>query len=123
MFDAKLEHLMMKATAIVAMGGYNTFCEILSLDKRAILVPRTTPRQEQLLRANRAAELGLVHALDPMGDRDAAVMAAALRGLAQQPAPSEHGAANMLGGLDLITELVAGHVGRVTLLQAHAAGT
>ena len=59
----------------------------------------------------------------PRGVRDPAVMAAALRGLAQQPAPSERGAAQMLGGLDLITELVAGHVGGSTLLQAHAAGT
>jgi predicted glycosyltransferase len=23
------------------MGGYNTFCEILSFDKRALIVPRT----------------------------------------------------------------------------------
>jgi predicted glycosyltransferase len=119
-FDAHVELLMERAVGVVAMGGYNTFCEILSLDKRAILVPRVTPRQEQLLRANRAAELGLVRALDPLGDRDPAAMAAALRGFAQQPLPSERGAGQMLGGLDLITELVAGHVGGVTLLQAHA---
>ncbi len=47
------------------MAGYNTFCEILSLDKRAILVPRVKPRLEQFMRAQRAAALGLVRTLDP----------------------------------------------------------
>ena len=43
------------------MGGYNTFCEILSFDKRALIVPRTAPRMEQIIRASpRAEELGLV---------------------------------------------------------------
>ncbi len=34
---------MQKASAIVAMGGYNTFCEILSMDKARLIVPRKTP--------------------------------------------------------------------------------
>ena len=38
---------MARAIGVVAMGGYNTFCEILSFDKRAIIVPRTAPRMEQ----------------------------------------------------------------------------
>ena len=33
-----------RAGGVVAMGGYNTFCEILSFDKRAIIVPRTLTR-------------------------------------------------------------------------------
>ena len=122
-FDGHVELLMERAIGLVAMGGYNTFCEILSLDKRAILVPRVTPRQEQLVRAKRAAELGLVHTLDGMGERDPLVMAAALRGLAEQPAPSERGAQQMLGGLDLITDLIAEHVGRLRPMPAEAAGT
>src|SRR6185437_13858911 len=43
-FDAQLESLMARAIGVVAMGGYNTFCEILSFDKRALIVPRTAPR-------------------------------------------------------------------------------
>jgi predicted glycosyltransferase len=113
---------MERAVGVVAMGGYNTFCEILSLDKRAILIPRVKPRQEQLLRANRAAEMGLVRTLDATGDRDPAVMAAALRGLTEQPAPAQRGAQQMLGGLDVITDLVAEHVGRVPLVPAEVAG-
>ena len=47
------------------MGGYNTYCEILSFDKPALIVPRVRPREEQLIRARRAAELGLVEMLLP----------------------------------------------------------
>jgi predicted glycosyltransferase len=122
-FDAHVELLMEKAVGVVAMAGYNTFCEILSLDKRAILVPRTKPREEQLLRALRAADLGLVRTLDPRGVHDPKVMATALRGLPRQPLPSSRGADGMLGGLDIITDLVAMHVGGAAPRRAKAAGT
>jgi len=110
-FDTRVEVLMDRAAGVVAMAGYNTFCEILSLDKRAILVPRVKPRREQFLRAQRAASLGLVRMLDPEQVNDPAVMAAALRGLAQQAVPSQRGAGEMLDGLDVISDLVAHHAG------------
>ena len=75
--------LMARAAGVVAMGGYNTFCEILSFDKPALIVPRTTPRLEQFIRAQRAAELGLVAMLpdddsrDPRDDGGGAAPAAA----------------------------------------------
>ena len=69
---------MARAAGIVAMGGYNTFCEILSFNKPALIVPRTAPRLEQFIRAQRAAELGLVAMLSDSGSRDPSVMAAAL---------------------------------------------
>src|SRR6202012_4099657 len=59
-FDAHLEALTALAKGVVAMGGYNTFCEILSFDKPALILPRTVPRLEQYIRATRATELGLV---------------------------------------------------------------
>ncbi|MEO8305141.1 MAG: glycosyltransferase [Betaproteobacteria bacterium] len=121
-FDAHVEVLMDGAVGVVAMAGYNTFCEILSLDKRAILIPRVKPRREQLLRARRASALGLVRMLDPEGTHDPAAMATALRGLATQPAPSERGAAQMLDGLSVITDLVADHAGGATFAKAHVAG-
>lgn len=49
----------------VAMGGYNTVCELLTLRKRAILVPRVTPVQEQWIRAQHLHRLGLVRAIHP----------------------------------------------------------
>jgi predicted glycosyltransferase len=122
-FDTHLEVLMTNAVGVVAMAGYNTFCEILSLDKRAILVPRVKPRLEQLLRAQRAASLGLVRMLDPRDVNDASMMVAALRGLAQQPAPSERGTAQMLDGLAVITDLVADHASGASFAKVRATGS
>ena len=122
-FDTHVELLIDGAVGVVAMAGYNTFCEILSLDKRAILVPRVKPRREQLLRAQRAAALGLVRMLDPENVDDPAVMASALRDLAFQPLPSERGAGQMLDGLAVITDLVADHAGAPTFAKVRAAGT
>lgn len=48
------------AAAVVAMGGYNTVAEILATDTPALLVPRVSPRREQLVRAERLARLGTV---------------------------------------------------------------
>lgn len=53
-FDNRMEELIAGARGVVAMGGYNTYCEILSFDKPALIVPRVAPRQEQLIRARRA---------------------------------------------------------------------
>ena len=102
-FDAKLEILMRNATAVVGMGGYNTFCEILSLDKPALIVPRTRPRREQLIRAEQAERLGLVRALvDEGAGRDPIRMAEALRILPSQNPPSHSLVPGMLDGIDVI---------------------
>ena len=105
-FDTHLEILMAEAEGIVAMGGYNTFCEILSLDKPALIVPRSKPRREQLIRASRAAELGLVRMLDGDGDRDPAIMARALRDMPLQKKPSQVVVPGLLDGLNSINRLV-----------------
>ena len=70
-FDNRMEELIAGAKAVVAMGGYNTYCEILSFDKPALIVPRVAPRQEQLIRARRAAELGLIEMFLPEEAEDA----------------------------------------------------
>ena len=57
-FESQFEKLLERAIGVVAMGGYNTFCEILSFGKPALIVPRTRPRREQLLRARRAEVSG-----------------------------------------------------------------
>ncbi len=105
-FDNHIELLMEQAVGIVAMGGYNTFCEILSFDKRALIVPRSVPRREQLIRASRAVVLGLVSMLDPDGDRDPGEMAAALHGLPGQQLPSARAIEGLLDGHDRVAELI-----------------
>lgn len=105
-FESHFELLMREATAIVAMGGYNTFCEILTLDKPALIVPRSYPRQEQLIRAERAVNLGLVSMLDPAGERNPQQMADALRRLPHQPKPSSRQISGLLSGHQNIADIV-----------------
>ncbi len=105
-FESRIEGLMQDAQGIVAMGGYNTFCEILSFDCRAIIAPRTVPRMEQHIRASVAERLGLIRMLDR--DRDGSgpeVMARAIRGLASQSPPSGHAPPGFMDGLERIITL------------------
>jgi predicted glycosyltransferase len=106
-FDTRMEELIASSKAVVAMGGYNTYCEILSFDKPALIVPRTTPREEQLLRTRRAAQLGLIDMLLPEEASNPARMAAALKALPSRDAPSKGSADMRLEGLPNISRLVA----------------
>jgi predicted glycosyltransferase len=106
-FDNRMEELIAGAKAVVAMGGYNTYCEILSFDKPALIVPRVTPREEQLIRARRAAELGLIEMLLPEEAEDSQRFADALKVLSDRPRPSQSNPHLTLEGLPHISEIVA----------------
>lgn len=103
-FDARIEALIDNAVGLVGMGGYNTFCEVLSFDKPAVLVPRTKPRMEQFIRAEQAERLGLVRMLPNDEARDPLAMAAAIRALPSQRRPSSAMIPGMLDGLDTVNE-------------------
>ncbi|NOD30908.1 hypothetical protein GS617_11550 [Ruegeria atlantica] len=106
-FESQIETLFAGAEGVVCMGGYNTFCEVLSFDKRAVIVPRTTPRLEQWIRASRAEGLGLVRMLDENRDGltpDA--MIRAIRELPYQSLPSEAIQSGLLDGLDYVTDRI-----------------
>jgi predicted glycosyltransferase len=106
-FTNNLGALMQRAAGVVAMGGYNTFCEILSFDKKAIIVPRTRPRLEQFIRARAARNVGLIEMLDADRGRDPYAMATALRQLPQQGLPSDVVVPGLLDGLPNVWRLVA----------------
>ena len=111
-FEPRLELLMNRAHCVVAMGGYNTFCEVLSFDKPALIVPRVKPRLEQAIRAERADHLKLVDVLhDPQengeGERDPLVMARALHGLPRRMPPSQAFVPSLLDGLPAISRALA----------------
>lgn len=53
------------AAAVVAMGGYNTVCEIMSTTTPALIVPRVHPRREQLIRARGLARHQLLDFCHP----------------------------------------------------------
>jgi predicted glycosyltransferase len=119
-FEANMEALMQRAAAVVAMGGYNTFCEILSMDKRALILPRTQPRTEQFIRATRAADLGLVSMLLPDDTTDPSQMAEALRALPNRRRPSKVHIPGLLDGLSVINGLVDQYLGDATSAAAMA---
>jgi len=112
-FNAQVDGLLERASGVVCMGGYNTFCEVLSFDKRALIVPRTKPRLEQFIRAERAQELGLVRMLLDDDVREAATMSTAIRTLSQQPLPSQTVVPGLLDGRDNVIKLARQWLDRV----------
>ncbi len=105
-FTNRIEILMKNAEGIVAMGGYNTFCEILSFDRRALLVPRETPRLEQKIRSDFAEDYGLASVLYHENSDNTELMSEALLRLPLQPTPSLLNSPGMLDGLEGITARV-----------------
>ncbi len=110
-FETKIELLLSRAVGVVGMCGYNTFCEALSFDRKALFVPRTQPRLEQHIRAARGSEFGLCDMIEADAAADPLRMAAALRRLPDRPSPSAHLRAGDLDGLEAICDDVAALVG------------
>lgn len=104
-FDAYLETLIDRAAAVVTMGGYNTFCEVLSYDKPALIVPRERPRQEQRIRAERASALGLAAVLRADAGCETDAMITALRRLGHQAPPSAGIVPGLLDGIENVQKL------------------
>ena len=64
-FTNDLTSYIAAADVVVSMGGYNTVCEILSLARKGIIVPRVHPRKEQLIRAELLNERGYIDMIHP----------------------------------------------------------
>jgi predicted glycosyltransferase len=65
-FHRFMEGLIGAADVVISMGGYNTVCEIASQRKPFLIVPRTIPREEQLLRAQVLCNQGFCDYLHPL---------------------------------------------------------
>jgi predicted glycosyltransferase len=50
-FYRQMEKVFAAADVVVSMGGYNTLCEILGQGTISLVIPRETPRKEQIIRA------------------------------------------------------------------------
>ena len=74
------------ADAVITMGG-SAVVEIVSLRKRPIIVPRVKPWQEQLIRAERLADLGLATWLHP-DDASPSNLAQAVKTELAEPPPT-----------------------------------
>ncbi len=113
-YHPKIESLIVGSSGMITMGGYNTFCEILSFDKPAIIIPRFEPRTEQLIRARRATELGLIKMLEPDNFKVSS-LATLICELPEQPKPSKNLLPDMLDGMDNVCDRV------VNLVNARSA--
>lgn len=111
-FVSNAEAFTAGARAIISMAGYNSVCELLALDAATLLVPRTTPRLEQLIRASRLAELGLTDMLLP-GDLSAGRIGRWLSKALRTPSAAR--TAINLGGLFEIPALASRMVQRARL--------
>jgi len=109
-FDPDLSSRYASADVVVCMAGYNTVCELLSTAVRAVLVPRSRPVAEQLLRARLLAARGLFDIVEPDALRPDRLIEAVRRSLARPPAhvPVD------LDGLPRIQQRVAALLGTVT---------
>jgi len=103
-FASRMESIMANASGIVGMCGYNTFCEVLSYDQRALFVPRVKPREEQFIRARRANELDLADMLLPEQAAVPELLAKHLKALPNRVRPSHHIRTGDMAGLDRVCE-------------------
>jgi predicted glycosyltransferase len=93
--------LLRRAARVISMGGHNTVSELVSFEKAALVVPRVSPRREQLIRAERFRALGLVDVCLP-GELSRERLEAWLAGPAPRPCRDRID----LGGRDRLRELV-----------------
>ncbi|RMD98237.1 MAG: hypothetical protein D6814_07935 [Calditrichaeota bacterium] len=94
------------ADLVISNGGYNTLCEILSYNKKAILIPDAEPPQEHLLRAQIFHQLGYVDLL-PMNQLTVEKLGEKISALLPGPAALPFRKMNSeipMNGLDRIVE-------------------
>lgn len=104
-FRPDLVSFLPLASACVSMAGYNTVCELAALRKTAVVVPRTYPRVEQLLRARAFASLNLLHVLAPeeLNPETLRAVLQSLLGASGDAGPGELPAGVDFAGLSRIT--------------------
>jgi predicted glycosyltransferase len=118
-FSDDMMSLMAAADVVVAMGGYNTVCELLTLRKHAVVVPRTRPGLEQCIRAERMSALGLFRMLHPQRLTPTALLDAVF---AELQANAHAAAPAHLQNLDGLTHCTAAILRWMGLANTLAAG-
>lgn len=85
-FLSGLDGRIAASDLVVTMPGYNTTCELLASEARAIVVPRTGPSLEQRLRADALVRWGRASSLEA-GALAPHVLAEAIESALAAPAP------------------------------------
>ncbi|MBU4525050.1 MAG: glycosyltransferase [Proteobacteria bacterium] len=105
-FYRKMEKAILAADCVVSMGGYNTMCEIVGAARPSLIIPRSVPREEQLIRARLFAARGLLEYI-PWETVEPAPMLAHIEKLLHEPAPYEAALAGFpMTAFDIINQRI-----------------
>jgi predicted glycosyltransferase len=85
-FYRQMEKIFAAADVVVSMGGYNTLCEILGQGTVSLVIPRETPRKEQIIRARAFNRQNLVDYI-PWDDFTPELLSKKVASLLQNPDP------------------------------------
>ncbi|MGB5746550.1 MAG: glycosyltransferase [Desulfobacterales bacterium] len=85
-FYRQMEKIFAAADIVVSMGGYNTLCEILEQGTLSLVIPRETPRKEQIIRARAFAGQNLVDYI-PWSEFTSDLLRQKLLALLENPQP------------------------------------
>ncbi|NSW88073.1 MAG: glycosyltransferase [Syntrophobacteraceae bacterium] len=105
-FYRSMERLIGAAQVVVSMGGYNTVCEIVSQKKPLLIVPRTVPREEQLIRAQVLCSMGFCDYLDPRDLTPTTLRRKVLHLLEHSPSSLQNMASFPFTALDVIKQRI-----------------
>jgi predicted glycosyltransferase len=104
-FEADITNRYAESDVVVSQAGYNTVCELLSFSRRAILVPRSKPVREQLIRARLMAQRGFFECIEPQDLTPEILISKVLEALNSSSVTSS---TMELDGLPVIRERVRG---------------
>jgi predicted glycosyltransferase len=110
-FYRQMEKILSAADLVVCMGGYNTICEILSQKTVSLVIPRETPRKEQLIRAKALHSQHLIDYL-PWSQLDPGPLEAKLEMMLADPEPYRQAISGFqLTGIDAMVKRISLHRG------------
>jgi predicted glycosyltransferase len=97
------------------MAGYNTICELLTLGKRSIIVPRVKPVEEQKIRAERMAKVPFFRTILPDALGPVLLANTMMEQLQVAKSSTLVDSSIDLGALPRISAMLAGDAGRCTV--------
>jgi len=83
-YTDQMPEMFAAADLVVSMGGYNTICELACAGANALIVPRSAPRREQLIRARILQQRGVLSYVTGSDSTAERLMAAVLHGLSRE---------------------------------------
>ncbi len=105
-FTSQMMRYLAAADVVVSMAGYNTVCELLSLGKRAVLIPRVAPVEEQLIRAKLLSDRSIFPMIHPAQLNPELLMRAVEAQLDSLDTPLATDGVVDLNGLEYFTRMV-----------------